>query len=59
MGLREGIGAVTKYTGFGRSFEHIKVVLSQRLLFLRTKELCSLFHGLFRINEAIREATIE
>ena len=35
-----------KAQGFGCSFKHIGVVLSQRLGSLRTKRLCRLFHGL-------------
>ena len=56
---REWMGTVKKRRGFGFWFRHIGVVLSQCLVCLRTKKLCSLFHGLFPNNEATREAAIE
>jgi len=55
----ERIGAVEKCSGFGRSFGCIGVFPSQRLAFIRTKELDSPFHNLLCSNEAIHEATIE
>jgi len=52
------IGAV-KNVKFQVQFGRIGVVLLPRLAWLRTEKLCTLFHSLFRNNEATHEVTIE